>query len=114
MPRVDGLQLLKKIRNHDASIPVYLISGLMLEEDQLNEIYETADGFLRKPFTIDEIQAFINNGMKKRDLLKKLAEVVPDNKILLGLIKGKVKVEKLKEEESIKEAGEILELLKAS
>ena len=112
MPRVDGLQLLKKIRNHDASIPVYLISGALLEDDQMEQIHELADGFLKKPFTIEEIHDFIDNGMKRRELLMKLAEIVPDNKTLLGLIKGKVTLAKIKDDEEKKTAEDLLNTLK--
>lgn len=114
MPRVDGLQLLKKIRNHDASIPVFLISGAMLDEEKMNEINALADGFLKKPFTVDEIHAFIDHGMKKREILAQLGEMVKDNKTLLGLIKGKFKVTKLKDKQIEKQADELLTMLKAS
>jgi DNA-binding NtrC family response regulator len=112
MPRVDGLQLLKKIRNHNASIPVFLISGALITDEQKEMIEELADGFLRKPFSIDEIHAFIDNGMKKRELLIQLSEIVQDNKTLLSLIKGKTKVTKLKDEESERKAETLLESLK--
>jgi len=114
MPRVDGIQLLKKIRSHDASIPVFLISGALLDEQQMKDIHETADGFLKKPFTVDEIQDFINLGMKKRDLLKQLSELVPENKLLLGLIKGESKVEKISDKSQQEKAAELLTLLEAS
>ncbi len=112
MPRVDGIQLLKKIRAHDASIPVFLISGAMLDDDQIKEIHDLADGFLRKPFSVDEIQAFLDAGMRRRDILKKLAEVVPDNKQLLSLIKGKGTVTDLRGKDKQASASELLEALK--
>lgn len=112
MPRVDGLQLLRKIRNHDASIPVFLISGALITDEQKALIDELADGFLRKPFSIDEIHAFIDNGMKKRDLLCQLSELVNDNKTLLSLIKGRTKTAKLKDESSEKQIETILESLR--
>lgn len=114
MPKVDGVQLLQKIRRYDASIPVYLISGALLSEEQAKEINEFADGFLKKPFTIEQIQDFINSGMKRRELLKQLSQFVPDNKNLLSLIKGKAKLEKVVVEEGKQQAEEILTLLNAS
>lgn len=109
MPRVDGVQLLKKVRNHDASIPVYLISGALIDDEKMAQINELADGFLKKPFSIEEIHAFIDSGLRKRETLVKLAEIVQDNKLLLGLIKGKFKVTKLKDPEKEKAAAELLE-----
>ena len=99
MPRVDGIQLLKKIRKLDASIPIFLISGGMIEVEEADTINELADGFLRKPFTVEEIQAFINQGIKRREVLKDLAAALNDNKSLLSIIKGKTKPEKIKDQE---------------
>jgi DNA-binding NtrC family response regulator len=112
MPKVDGLQLLKKIRNENASIPVFLISGALLTNEQLKLIEETADGFLKKPFTVEEIQEFIDLGMKKRELLKQLSEIITDNEQLLAVLKGKSKAEKaINNNEQLGKANEILTLL---
>ncbi len=110
MPKVDGLQLLKKIRRYDATIPVFLISGALLTDEQQEEVSEFADGFLRKPFTVDEIQDFINAGMNRREILKELGAILPDKKALLMLIKGKIKPEKIKDE---KVRAKVVELLAA-
>lgn len=108
MPRVSGLSLLKKIRNQDASIPVYLISGALLTEEQMEEISEVADGFLKKPFSVDEIQDFINHGMDRRDVLKQLAEVVDDQKVLKDLVSGKITTRKFSKDPETKEKIEAL------
>lgn len=112
MPRVDGLQLLKKIRNYDASIPVYLISGALIDDEQMEKINELADGFLKKPFTIEEIHEFIDSGMKKREILSELSTIIPDNKTLLKVIKGKQTITRLRDIDQEK-AGELLTTLKA-
>ena len=39
MPRMDGIQLMKKVKNHDPSIPVFLVSGALLNESQQNAIF---------------------------------------------------------------------------
>jgi CheY-like chemotaxis protein len=111
MPRTDGVQLLKKIRNTNASIPVFLISGAVITDEQQQIVDETADGFLRKPFTIEEIQEFIQDGMTKRGILKELSDVCKDNKVLLSLIKGKSKPARLKKPADVKRATELLQKL---
>ncbi len=113
MPKVDGLQLLKKIRTQDASIPVYLISGALLDDETEKNISELSDGFLRKPFTVEEIHGFIDNGMKRREILRQLATLVPDNKTLLSLVKGKTKTVKLKTKKEQGEAEALIVQLKA-
>jgi CheY-like chemotaxis protein len=113
MPRVDGLQLMKKIRNQDASIPVYLISGTLIDDEMQTMIDEYSDGFLKKPFTVDEIHAFIDSGIKKREVLKELALLIDDNKKLLKLIKAKIKSPGLKDKAAAVKASSLLAQLKA-
>ena len=116
MPRTDGIQLMKKIRNYDSSIPVMLISGAMLTEEQENITEEVADGFLRKPFSVEELHSLIESGMEKREKLKILKEIITDNKKLRDILRGKAKVTNLPvEKELVDQAAEILtDLKKAS
>jgi DNA-binding NtrC family response regulator len=95
MPRMDGLQLMKRVRKHDPSIPVLLISGALLSEDQSKAAEDDADGYLRKPFSVDDLHTFLNNGMDLREKYKKLADLLPDRKMIRDLLRGKAKVEKL-------------------
>ena len=111
MPRMDGFQLMKRVRKHDTSIPVLLISGALLnqdEEDLLNE----ADGYLRKPFNVDQLHDFINNGLLRREKMKQLATLVSDKKQLRNLLKGTVKLEKVIKKDQQDEAKALLEEIK--
>lgn len=108
MPRMDGFQLMKRVRKHDTAIPVLLISGALLnkdEEDLLNE----ADGYLRKPFDVDQLHDFINNGLTRREKMKQLATLVSDKKQLRNLLKGTVKVEKVIKKDQQDEAKALLD-----
>ena len=99
MSRMDGIQLMKKIQRFDPSIPVFLISGALLSDDQREEINTNADGFLKKPFSIDELHDFINRGMIHRDIYKKVHELVPNKKKFLELVKGKYDPNEIKNED---------------
>ena len=115
MPRMDGLQLMKRIRKHDPAIPVLVISGAMLTDEQITIAEEDADGYLRKPFSVDDLHAFIDHGMELRIKYQRLSELTANNKkAMRDLLRGKVKLEKVTEEEGRDEAKEILEFLKAS
>ncbi|NRA44753.1 MAG: response regulator [Oligoflexales bacterium] len=108
MPRIDGFQLMKRVRKHDTAIPVLLISGALLnkdEEDLLNE----ADGYLRKPFNVDQLHDFINNGLLRREKMKQLASLVSDKKQLRNLLKGTVKIEKVIKKDQQDEAKALLD-----
>lgn len=113
MPRMDGLQLMKRVRKHDPAIPVLIISGALLTEDQSKTALDDADGYLRKPFSVDDLHAFIESGMQLRDKYKRLAEMLPDPKMIRELLLGKTKLEKLfTDEANRKEAVQILDDIK--
>jgi CheY-like chemotaxis protein len=62
MPKMDGIDLLKAIKNQHPQLPVVVITGYSLGETQNLLLTERADGFLNKPFKVNEI----------KDLLEKL------------------------------------------
>ena len=113
MPKMDGIQFMKKVKNHDPAIPVFLVSGALLTESQSNALETKADGYLRKPFDIDNLHAFIDRGVQLRQHYKDLLEIVGDNKKFLELIQGKRQLKFLKDDEKRKQAQEILEQLQA-
>lgn len=108
MPRMDGIQLMKRIRKHDASIPMLLISGALLDEDQLKAADEDADGYLRKPFTVEELHDFIESGMQLREKYKKLADLLPDKKVFRDILRGKTKIEKVMPEKAQRDEASAL------
>ena len=62
MPKMDGIDLLKAIKDNHPKVPVVVITGYSLGETQNMLLTEKADGFLNKPFKVNEI----------KDLLEKL------------------------------------------
>ena len=113
MPRIDGLQFLKKAKKYDASIPFLFISGALLADNQMNTINSSSDGYLKKPFGIDDLYNFITAGLEKRDKLLTLAEIVDKSK-LKDFIGGKYSLKKIKDEQQREQAQEILESLSKS
>ena len=95
MPRMDGLQLMKRIRRHDPTIPVLLVSGALLTESQEELAEMEADGYLRKPFNVDDLHAFIDRGMHMREQYKKIASKMTEKRLFRRLLKGKVRPEKV-------------------
>ena len=111
MPRTSGFQLLKKIKNLDATIPVMLVSGALLTEEQENEINEKADSFLKKPFTIDELHDLIEFGMQRREKLVYLSGMIEDGKKLRDILAGKASLKRNVTETQFEEANEIVDSL---
>jgi len=55
MPRVTGLELIKKLRSEDMTLPVILISGTMPTEELRWHPWLNIDVMLSKPFTVAEL-----------------------------------------------------------
>lgn len=68
MPGMDGLTLLKRLKaNVDTHhIPVVLLSSKMALADRMAGWEKGADGYLGKPFSIDELEALIDTLVENR------------------------------------------------
>lgn len=58
MPEVDGLTLLRWLRNNSDGqrIPIHIVSAKALPEDRDAAIRAGADGFMAKPFTMQDLK----------------------------------------------------------
>jgi len=59
MPKMDGIDLLKAIKNEHPNLPVVVITGYSLGETQNMLLTQRADGFLNKPFKVNEIKELL-------------------------------------------------------
>lgn len=67
VPNVDGIKILKKIREFYADLPVIIISA-SVELDVIKEAYDLGcNDFLKKPFFIDELEIKIEKFCKIQD-----------------------------------------------
>jgi DNA-binding NtrC family response regulator len=62
MPNLGGMDLLKTIKDENPSLPVVIITAFGKSDTQQDVMAAKADGYLAKPFKVDEIE----------NLLKKL------------------------------------------
>jgi DNA-binding NtrC family response regulator len=83
MPRMDGLQLLKKIKRHYIGMPVLFITGVASQE-VIGQA--EVDGFLAKPFRIAHIEELIEQALSAKD--KKPARRKPE--LLLIDLAGRI------------------------
>lgn len=64
MPRVSGIDMLKKIKMIDPKIPVIMMTGFADEEKRVESLRNGAYALLTKPFTnLEELYHTINNAM---------------------------------------------------
>jgi DNA-binding NtrC family response regulator len=69
MPGMSGMELLKQIKGKNPDIPVIIITGFGVEKAQAIARENNADGFLPKPFKMNDIRSLID---------KLLTNCIPD------------------------------------
>lgn len=65
MPRMNGIQVLKKMRGQNCQIPVLLLTARDSIEDRVNGLDAGADDYLVKPFAFEELLARIRVMLRK-------------------------------------------------
>ncbi len=61
MPKMDGLDLLKAIKAEHPGLPVVVVTGYSMADTRDEVLSERADGFLSKPFKVNEIQSLLTS-----------------------------------------------------
>ena len=56
MPKVDGLELLKRIKMQDSQVRFLMITGYPNIDSAINAIKEGADDYVNKPFHMEDIR----------------------------------------------------------
>lgn len=70
MPDLDGLELLKRIKKHDRTISVVIMTGYGTIDMAVQALKDGAYDFLQKPFEKDHIVRVIRNGLERTALLR--------------------------------------------
>jgi two-component system, OmpR family, response regulator len=71
LPRLDGFELLRRLRKRNAAIPVLILSAREKAEEKVAGLDLGADDYLTKPFSLNELQARV------RALLRRGSGVSP-------------------------------------
>lgn len=80
MPNMDGIQLLREVREHDLSVPVVLITGDPAVSTAVKAVEYGAFHYLTKPTSIDDISAVLGKAVG----LSRMARVKQQAAELLG------------------------------
>jgi CheY-like chemotaxis protein len=67
MPKMGGIDLLKAIKAEHPSMPVVIVTGYSITDTREVVISEKADGFLNKPFKVNEIQSLLTSLLGQPD-----------------------------------------------
>lgn len=57
LPRLDGMQVLQRLRAQSVDLPVLILSARDQVQDKVSAIHAGADDYLSKPFDIHELEA---------------------------------------------------------
>lgn len=67
MPRLDGFEVLKKLRQNGCTTPVLLLTAKSQIEDKIEGLDMGADDYLAKPFIMGELLARIRAMLRRRE-----------------------------------------------
>jgi signal transduction histidine kinase len=68
MPELDGLSLLRQLRDRGDSMPVILVTAYGSQERVLEALRAGAYDYIAKPFEIDELRAVVRNAWERQRL----------------------------------------------
>ena len=75
LPDTSGLQVLEKLRDEDADLPVIMMTAYGEVETAVEAIKGGAYDFLLKPFSLDKMKVSIKNALENRRLRSELDEM---------------------------------------
>ncbi len=80
MPRMDGLELMKRLIEERSNVEIIAITGHTLKYRYTDVIAAGASDFITKPFTLNELEAKLNRLIRERNqriMLERLAVLDP-------------------------------------
>ncbi|EDZ63479.1 response regulator receiver (CheY-like) modulated diguanylate cyclase/phosphodiesterase [Sulfurimonas gotlandica GD1] len=74
MPKLNGIELIEKIRKHDASTPILILSAYDDRDYFVQSIKFGVDGYILKPVELGQFNTIISKIVKRIDLERSLSE----------------------------------------
>ncbi len=72
MPKLDGIEVLKKLRRENICTPVIILTAKSSVQDRVEGLDAGADDYLTKPFSMEELMA------RLRVLARRMPQIMPD------------------------------------
>ena len=92
LPKMDGMEVLKEIREDNKEIPIIILSARSEVEDKIAGLYGGANDYLAKPFHFGELEARINalsrRSFKTSDTVIEIGEVKIDTAAKKFFVQG--------------------------
>jgi two-component system alkaline phosphatase synthesis response regulator PhoP len=90
MPKVDGLQVCRQIREAGFTIPILMLTAKSQEIDIVRGLEVGADDYITKPFSIRELLARIKAALRRTGAGKGLSRLLRIGETTVDLVKGKI------------------------
>lgn len=90
LPLIDGLEVLKRLRNQDVTTPVVMLTALGALSDKVEGLDGGADDYVVKPVELDELDARLR-ALTRRPAVAGEAGVLRAGSIEINLLRHKVK-----------------------
>lgn len=92
LPGMDGMEILRLLREEDEETPVLILSARVQLEDKVQGLDEGANDYLCKPFAFEELEARVRSLTRRRVVQKKVVlefhEISLDTKARTAMAKG--------------------------
>ena len=109
MPGLDGIEVLRAIREVDKDLGVVVVTGFPSLETAVQSMQLDALDYLRKPFTIDELRTVVERAMRKKGLTRAPEEQL--HRVIGETIRNLRKVQSLTLKQMSKRTGLSVSLL---
>ena len=90
MPKIDGLEVCRRIRESGLTIPILMLTAKSQEIDVVRGLEVGADDYITKPFAIREVLARVKAALRRTSVGKGLSRVLTIGAATVDLVKGKV------------------------
>ncbi len=81
LPRLNGYEVCRTIRKHDASLPIVMLSAKGQEIDKIMGLDVGADDYVTKPFSTRELAARIKAALRRSQAQESAIQVFEDGRI---------------------------------
>jgi len=90
MPRLDGLEVCKRVRQAGFTLPILMLTAKSQEPDIVRGLEAGADDYVTKPFGVRELSARIKTALRRTGLVPALSKVMRIGQAQVDLVTGRV------------------------
>ena len=83
LPGTDGLTICRELRNHEAYLPILMLTAKSSELDRVLGLELGADDYLTKPFSIRELVARVKALLRRADAMRAQETTAPSSRQVL-------------------------------